>query len=55
MWTLLWVLLTPGGDVISHGVEQYQLRHECNANRRHIESQHLILGQKIQAICLQIK
>ena len=53
MWFLVWVLLTPGGDVLSHGVETYAERAQCNVSRVKIESQPLLLGQKIQALCLE--
>lgn len=53
MWILVWALLTPGGDVLSHGAETYNERVTCNVARVKIESQPLLLGQKIQAICLE--
>lgn len=54
MWTLVWVLLTPGGDLLSNGVERFQTRIECNSNRKKVEAQTLPLGQKVQAICVEI-
>lgn len=53
MWTLLWVLLTPGGDVMQNGVMQFETRVECNATRVRIEGQPMMLGQKVQAICIE--
>ena len=54
MWTLVWVLLTPGGDLITNGVERFSTRVECNSNRMRVETQPLPMGQKVQAICVEI-
>ena len=53
MWTLLWVLLTPGGDVMQNGILTFETRSECNNTRIKIENQPMFLGQKVQAICIE--
>lgn len=53
MWILIWVLLTPGGDIIERGVHVYESRGECNSFRVRVESQPMLFGQKIQAICIE--
>lgn len=53
MWTLLWVLLTPGGDVMQNGVMNFETRAECNANRMKLEGQPMFFGQNLQAICIE--
>lgn len=53
MWKLLWVLLTPGGDMLHNGIMSFNTRTECNAQRVRIENQPMPLGQKVQAICIE--
>lgn len=53
MWSLLWVLLTPGGDVMQNGITNFDTRAECNASRIKMESQPMLLGQRVQGICIE--
>ena len=53
-WLLVWVLLTPGGDVMDQGTERFTGRQECNMERQIIEQRRYSMGQKIQAVCFEV-
>lgn len=53
-WLLVWVLLTPGGDQIDGGYDLMEERDDCVVERLIKLEQPLPLGQKVQAVCIEV-
>lgn len=53
-WLLVWVLLTPGNDIIGGGYDFMEERDDCLIERLIKLEQPLPLGQKIDALCFEV-
>ena len=54
-WLLVWILLTPGGDQIDGGYDLMEERDDCVIERLIKLEQPLPLGQKVQAVCIEVR
>ena len=53
-WLLVWILLTPGGDQLDGGHDFMEERDDCVIERLLKLEQPLPLGQRVEAICIEV-